>query len=139
MIRSLLPLALAALALPAFAGVTGPAFYVDGELYRTVATPADLPAGPAHSHDVIYAFGGLQDHNVATAAPGDRDYNGGRWEVHALSFDDYDLALALWDANDSGDFDSADEIYDALDAGDAFDEGIVRRFECPVIPLPRGR
>jgi hypothetical protein len=34
--------------------VTGPAFYVDGELYRTVGTPTDLPlSAPDHSFDII--------------------------------------------------------------------------------------
>ena len=36
-------LALAPSAPAAAAGVSGPAFYIDGELYRTVATPTDLP------------------------------------------------------------------------------------------------
>ena len=60
-------------------GVTGPSFYVDGQLYRTVGTPTDLSntGGPASSFDTIYDFGGLQS-NVATAAPGDPGYNGGR-------------------------------------------------------------
>src|ERR671937_878621 len=67
-------------------GVTGPAFYVNGQLYRTVNTPTDLSktGAPASSFDTIYDFGGLQP-NVATAAPGDEGYNGGRWRVHALS------------------------------------------------------
>ena len=36
-------------------GVTGPAFYVDGVLYRTVNTPTDLSGtgAPAHSFDTI--------------------------------------------------------------------------------------
>ena len=64
-------------------GVTGPAFYVDGQLYRTVNTPTDLSStgAPDSSFDTIYDFGGLQP-NVATAAPGDAGYNGGRWRVH---------------------------------------------------------
>ena len=68
-------------------GVTGPAFYVNGEVYRTVGTPTDLTrtGAPAHAYDHIYAFGGAQM-NVATAAPGDRDYDGGRGQVHALAF-----------------------------------------------------
>src|ERR687891_252860 len=68
-------------------GVTGPAFYVDGQLYRTVNTPTDLSStgGPDDSFDTIYDFGGMQP-NVATAAPGDRGYNGGRWRVHGPSF-----------------------------------------------------
>lgn len=43
----ILTLALAALVLPATiarAGVSGPSFYVDGVLYRTVGTPLTCPA-----------------------------------------------------------------------------------------------
>ena len=115
-------------------GVTGPAFYVDGRLYRTVGTPTDLSrtGAPDKSFDTIYDFGGLQP-NVATAAPGDRDYNGGRWRVHALSFADYQAAVQQFDANDSGNFDSDAEIAAALAAGAATDTGIVKSFVCPVI------
>jgi hypothetical protein len=117
-------------------GVTGPAFYVDGELYRTVNTPTDLSKtkAPAHSFDTIYALAG-QAFNVATAAPGDRDYNGGRWRVHALAFTNYAAALAAYDANDSGAFDSDAEVSAALAAGAAQDAGVVKSFVCPVIKL----
>jgi hypothetical protein len=117
-------------------GVTGPAFYVDGQLYRTVNTPTDLSrtGAPSSSFDAIYDFGGLQS-NVATAAPGDPGFNGGRWQVHALSFPDYDAALEQFDTNGSGDFDSDEEVEAALAAGAAIDTGIVKSFECPVIRL----
>jgi hypothetical protein len=117
-------------------GVTGPAFYVDGQLYRTVNTPTDLSrtGAPSSSFDTIYDFGGLQP-NVATAAPGDPGFNGGRWRVHALSFPDYEAAVQQFDANQSGDFDSDEEIGAALAAGAAIDTGIVKSFECPVIRL----
>lgn len=122
----------------ASAGVGGPAFYVDGQAYRTVGTPTDLSGtgAPAHAWDTIYEFGGLQPLNVATAAPGDRDYNGGRWMVHLLAFDDYAAAVAAHDANGSGDFDSDAEIASALAAGDATDAGVVKQFVCPAIKLP---
>jgi hypothetical protein len=115
-------------------GVTGPAFYVDGQLYRTVNTPTDLSStgAPDASFDVIYDFGGLQP-NVATAAPGDRGYNGGRWRVHALSFASYPMAVEQFDANGSGDLDSDGEVQAALAAGAATDMGIVKSFVCPVI------
>jgi hypothetical protein len=121
-------------------GVTGPAFYVDGQLYRTVNTPTDLSntGAPAHSFDTIYDFGGAQL-NVATAAPGDRDYNGGRWMVHALAFNtSWAATVAAHDANDSGNLDSDAEIAAALaDAGPAGarDLGVVKMFVCPVIKL----
>ena len=121
-------------------GVTGPAFYVDGELYRTVGTPTDLSGtgGPAHSFDTIYAIAD-QDHNVATAAPGDTGYNGGRWMVHALTFTDYDAAVAAVDTNMSGDIDSNAEVQAAINGGFVSANTVVKQFECPVIPVPHGR
>ena len=120
-------------------GATGPAFYVDGQLYRTVNTPTDLSntGAPASSFDTIYQFFGAQPFNVATAAPGDAGYNGGRWQVHGLAFADYAAAVATFDANGSGDFDSDDEVAAALAAGSAVDTGVVKSFVCPVIPLLR--
>ena len=119
-------------------GVTGPAFYVDGDLYRTVGTPTDIShtGAPAHSFDTIYAIDGQP--NVATAAPGDTDYNGGRWMVLPVTFDDgdYELALAAVDANDSGDLDSDAELAAAVDAELATIGDSVRSFLCPVIPVP---
>jgi hypothetical protein len=119
-------------------GVTGPAFYVDGTLYRTVGTPTDFSrtGAPLHSFDTIYDFGGVQP-NVATAAPGDRDYNGGRWQVHALEVSQYASALSAGDLNRNGVLDSDREITAAINAGAVTDLGVVKQFECPVIPLPR--
>jgi hypothetical protein len=124
-------------AAPASAGVGGPAFYVDGVLYRTVGTPTDLSGtgAPAHAWDVIYDFGGAQP-NVAEAAPGDRDYNGGRWMVHALAFPTgYPAAVADGDLDGDGVLDSAEEVQAAVAAGSANDAGVVKQFECPAIPL----
>jgi hypothetical protein len=120
-------------------GVTGPAFYVDGQLYRTVNTPTDLSGtgAPAHSFDTIYALTGQL--NVATAAPGDAGYNGGRWMVHAIAYNtSYSAPVAAHDANGSGDLDSAAEVQAALadpGPGGATDTGVVKQFVCPVIKL----
>ena len=126
--------------LSAVAGVSGPAFYVDGEQYRTVATPTDLSStgAPAHSFDTIYEFGGAQPLNVATAAPGDRDYNGGRWRVQVIGYaggESYASALAAFDLNGSGDFDWAAEVEAAIAAG-VITTSPGPSFVCPVIPLP---
>src|SRR5947207_3232037 len=118
LVLSLLVAALAASALVAGSaraggsgGVTGPSIYVDGQLYRTVGTPTDLSqtGAPDSSYQVIYDFGGLQP-NVATAAPGDPGFRGGRWAVHALSFADYAAAVAAYDTNGSGNLDSDEEV-----------------------------
>jgi hypothetical protein len=122
-------------------GVTGPAFYVDGQLYRTVLTPSELSGtgAPAHSFDMIYDLGGAQM-NVAEAAPGDPDYNGGRWQVHAISFNaSWAATVAAHDANGSGNLDSAEELEAALadpGPGGATDQGVVASFVCPVIKFP---
>jgi hypothetical protein len=129
--------ALALTPLTASAGVSGAAFYVDGVLYRTVATPTDLSrtGAPDHSFDTIYEFSGAQPFNVATAAPGDRGYNGGRWRVEVVDYAVDDAsALAGFDANGSGDFDSAAEVESAIEA-DAIMTSDGPSFVCPVIPL----
>jgi hypothetical protein len=123
-------------------GVTsGPAFYVNGVQYRTVNTPTDLSGtgAPAHSFDTIYDFGGVQL-NVATAAPGDRDYNGGRWMVRPIEFNtSYADAVAQHDLNGSGNIDTnaeLDAIFADADAGGATAGDVVKSFVCPVIKFP---
>ena len=130
---------LAALPTAASAGVGGPAFYVDEVVYRTVGTPTDLSGtgAPDHTFDTIYQFSGAQDLNVATAAPGDAGYNGGRWRVEVIQ-GDYAAALATYDTNGSGDFDSAAEVEAAIGGG-ALSTGAGPSFVCPVIKLPGGR
>jgi hypothetical protein len=121
----------------ASAGVSGPSFYVDGQLYRTVGTPTDLSdtGAPTHAWDIIYDFGGAQL-NVAEAAPGQVGYNGGRWQVHALTFPGgYAAALADGDLDGDGVLDSTSEVMAALAAGSVVDAGVVKQFECPAIPL----
>ena len=120
-------------------GVSGPSIYVDGTLYRTVGTPTDLSntGAPDSSFETIYDFGGVQP-NVAEAAPGDPGFRGGRWQVHALSFNtSYAATVAAHDSNGSGNLDSTAEIDAALadpGLGGATDLGVVKLFECPVIP-----
>lgn len=113
--------------------------YVDGVLYRTVGTPTDFSGtgAPLASFETLYNFGSAQSASVATAAPGDPGFQGGRWQVHAIAFNtSYADTLAAHDANSSGSLDSAAEVQAALadpGPGGATDEGVVKLFECPVI------
>ncbi len=142
-IRSAAVLAVTAAGVLAFpfaasAKVTGPAFYVDGVTYRTVATPTDLSGtgAPAHSYDIIYDLGGVQL-NVAEAAPGDTDFNGGRWAVHPVAFPNgYDAALTSGDLDGNGVLDSAEEVLAAATAGDATVLDAVTYFVCTVNRYP---
>ena len=122
----------------ALAGVSGPAFFVNGTVYRTVGTPTDLSGtgAPSHSYDTIYEFFGVQL-NVATAAPGDPGYNGGRWQVEGLDWNStYEDAVAEH-AGANGVIDTNDEIAAVLaDGGDGgATTTTVKSFVCPVIKL----
>lgn len=129
-----------AVAVTASAGVTGPSFYVNGVLYRTVGTPTDFSStgAPASSFQTIYELAGQR--NVATAAPGDPGFRGGRWQVHSIAYNaSWAATVAAHDANASGDLDSAAEVESALadpGPGGATDAGVVKSFECPVIKVP---
>jgi hypothetical protein len=99
--------------------------YAHDNVYKTVATPADLPE--QGRFDQIYVLGsGLAA--VADAAPGDREYNGGRWEVHFVE----------WITISPTQFTNAEDLQAAADRGEITIGPVVRRFECPLIP-DRGR
>ena len=44
--------------------------------------------------------------------------------------------MGSYDTNGSGDLDSDEEVAAALAGGAAADIGVIKWFECPVIPLP---
>jgi hypothetical protein len=120
------------------AGVSGPAFYVDHVLYRTVATPTELSGtgAPDQAWDTLYSFNGLQ-RSVATAAPGDPGFTGGRWQVHAVApTGTYAAVLAAGDLDHDGVIDAADEVQAAITAGALVDQGVVKYFVCTVNPVP---
>jgi hypothetical protein len=121
------------------AGVTGPAFYVDGEQYRTVGTPTDLSGtgAPASSYQPLYAFPEGTQMNVSTAAPGDPGYRGGRWTVtEVLLPNGYAAAVDSGDLDGDDVLDSDEELWAAAAAGDLAIGEVLREFVCPVIPLP---
>jgi hypothetical protein len=102
------------------AGPPGGMIYANDELFRTVGTPTDLPEhGP---FDAIYVLGdGLAA--VSESAPGDRDYNGGRWEVHMVTFETIEPTQ----------FTNADDLLDAASRDEVSIGPVVRRFVCPLI------
>lgn len=108
----------------AIAGLGPPNFftYAHDRLYSGVLTPTDLP--PDGKFDKIYVLGsGLKP--VSDAAPGDKEYNGGRWEVHPVTF----LTISPTQ------FTNAEQILSAAGAGQISIGPIVKRFECPLIPI----
>ncbi len=101
-------------------GPPGGTIYAHDETYRTVATPTELP--PHGKFDTLYVLGnGLAP--VSEAAPGDREYNGGRWEVRLVTF----VSIAPMQ------FTNAEDIMAAADSGDIEIGDVATRFVCPLI------
>jgi len=84
------------------------------------AIPRDLP--PHGKFDTIYVLpGGLAP--VSESAPGDQNYNGGRWEARPVEF----VSIAPMQ------FTNAEDLEAAADRGEVRIGDVVRRFECPLI------
>lgn len=131
----------------AFAGASvaqNAVMYVDGVKYRTVDTPAfynaSAGAAPAHAWDTLYVMPSGPDSffqlHVADAAPGDRDFNGGRWIVKVVGFTTSYASAAAAYGGANGVFDNDAEVLAAISGGAATATEAFR-FECPVRPLPR--
>jgi hypothetical protein len=108
---------------PVFAGLGPPSgkIYANDRIFKTVATPTDLPNHG--KFDTIYVLG-HDLANVADAAPGDMEYNGGRWEVRMVQF----LTIAPTQ------FTNASDLHAAAMRGEISIGPVVKRFECPLIP-----
>lgn len=102
-------------------GPPGGTIYAHDMAYRTVGTPANLPN--QGKFDTIYVLGGMLA-NVADAAPGDMEFNGGRWEVRPIT----------WLTISPTQFTNAEQIHQAAMAGQISIGDVVKRFECPLIP-----
>jgi hypothetical protein len=102
-------------------GPPGGMIYAHDRMFKTIGTPAMLPN---HGNfDTIYVLGhGLA--NVSEVAPGDRDFNGGRWEVRLVEF----LTISPTQ------FTNAEDIQAAAMSGEIAIGPVVKRFECPMIP-----
>ena len=108
-----------------------PAIYADGEVWSTKGL-ADLPPPNGHndkSFDKLFIFinGAEGQLPVAEAAPGNRDYNGGRWSTRT----------AMWDESIENPpvLRSYDEIVMYQSSGDLHIGMGGAYFECPLLPV----
>lgn len=104
--------------------------YAAGEMFATRGV-TDLPPptdGNDHSFDEIYHFtnGAAGQLDVAEAAPGEQDFNGGRWSVTVVE----------WTIEDPPVVKSDDEVHAHANMSHitVIEEG-ARYFECPLVPL----
>src|SRR5512142_3211086 len=101
-------------------------FYADGTLWRTEGTTTDFTntGAPTSSFEAIYALGGDLT-NVASAAPGDPGFRGGRWMVLPVTWNTTPVQLT-----------SGAQVLAYADAGLlTISTTPIQEFECPVIPV----
>ena len=101
-------------------GPPGGMIYANDILFRTVGTPTSLPENGRF--DTLYMLGGDLA-SVSEAAPGDPDYNGGRWEVRTVTFVNIEPVQYTND----------EQILAAAENGDIEISEVVQRFQCPLI------
>ena len=126
-------------ALAAKATVVNDAIWAHGELYGTVATDTAFNLPPAHSTDTIYSFmlsGLTGQRSISESAPGDRDYNGGRWSVKMVFFTD--LGKTVHDPDNDGavnfELKSAAQLLEHETLGHLTIMNTSIYFECPLRP-----
>ncbi|WP_303720793.1 hypothetical protein [Malonomonas rubra] len=114
------------------------AIWAHGTIYGTIATPTSFNLPPVQSTDTIYSFmlsGLTGQRSVSESAPGDRNYNGGRWSVKVVLFTDQGKAIHDPDNDGAVNFEltSAEKVleHEALGHLTIMDTSIY--FECPLL------
>jgi hypothetical protein len=135
---ALLMLCVASAALGRANRVAG-AVWAEGELYDTVVTPTSFNSPPAGSTDIIYSFmmsGLAGQRSVAESAPGEPDFNGGRWDVHMAIFTAEGLQAVDPDGDGTANFEltSAEEVLEYAAMGYLMIHQADFYFECPLLP-----
>jgi len=114
------------------------AIWVHDTLYGTVATVTSFRSPPPQSTDVIYSFAGsglMGQRSIAEHAPGDPEYNGGRWHVMAVTYTA--AGKTLFDdgnGNVNMELTNAEDLMDAVNMGLVTISDTTVRFECPLLP-----
>jgi hypothetical protein len=119
-----------------------PSLYADGNVYGTKGTTtlAAPTANNLQSYDVLYAVSNSNNPEgqlpIAEAAPGNPEYNGGRWFTHtvewtAQGFTSHGIVPVLKSKEDVLSHESLGEL--VVTPG-SFPGGPAVYFECPVLP-----
>lgn len=113
--------------------------WAEGNIYGTVLTDTSFRNTRPGNTDVLYNFdmsGLVGQRPVAEAAPGDTDYNGGRWSVRIVTFTAQGMVAHDPDGDGMVNFelDNADDVvaHEALGHLTIMDTDV--SFECPLIP-----
>jgi len=115
------------------------AIWAHNDLYDTVITDTAFHLPPVQTTDTLYNFSmsGLGGQRaVSESAPGDRNFNGGRWAVKLAIFTE--LGKSVHDPDGDGivnfELTNAEAVLDHLALGhlEIIDTAIY--FECPLLP-----
>ena len=98
--------------------------YANDQLWATFGL-RDFKHAPEQSVDMIFTFPGTNLIPVAEASPGDRDYNGGRWDVREVRF----TGMA------PEQFTNDEQVWFHYGLGHLEISGTLKYFECPLIRL----
>lgn len=117
------------------------ALWANGVLYDTVGTQTSFKNPPPQSLDMLFNFDGsglTSQRSVSESAPGDTDFNGGRWSVMAVTFTKAGLDSLDMDGDGKVDVEmtSEQDVMDALDAGLITIAATGTYFECPLLHRP---
>ncbi|UCG51077.1 MAG: hypothetical protein JSW58_12860 [Candidatus Latescibacterota bacterium] len=124
--KRLLAVGVTLLTLAAVFAVAQPGFgklYYDGRIVRTIVPPA---ANPQMGKDNLYVVmgGATGQLAVAAVAPGDREYHGGKWAFHEVTWNTSPYLLT-----------SEAEVLAAESAGDVTVTRLPGNdFKCPIQP-----
>jgi hypothetical protein len=113
--------------------------WANDRIYDTVLTDTSFISPPEHSTDTLYNFGmsGLGGQRpVSDSAPGDSDYNGGRWSVKIVAFTAQGKAVHDPDGDGNVNFEltNAQAVLDHEALGHITIMDTTVYFECPLLP-----
>ena len=116
--------------------------WANGEIYSTVLTTNSFKNPPAHTLDLLFNFdmSGLSGQRpVADAAPGEGQYNGGRWSVQLVAFTDAGKAAHDPDGDGVVNFEltSADMVLHHVELGHIIITPANFYFSCPLVKSGR--
>ncbi len=112
--------------IPALAAQPFGELYYQGDVVRTIVPPAKMTMeGKDNLYVVFDDSGNILQRGIAAVAPGDRNYHGGKWAFHRVT----------WNIAPTGDLTSEAEVLQAAMAGNVTITRIPDNdFKCPIQP-----
>lgn len=119
------------------ATVVNDAIWAHCLLYGTAVTTNSFKNPPPHTLDKLYNFdnsGLTGQRSVSESAPGDQDYNGGRWSIQAVAFTSAGLDYFDGDGDGKINFEmkSAEQVLDYASMGLLTISEAEVYFSCPL-------